>query len=190
MNKRIWILPALILMVVAQLAVPASMIVAHEQTLRNGQVFKFRTQPVDPVDAFRGRYVWLSLEPNVVQMQDINQWGYDRKVFAVLGTDTNGFAQVTRLSLTRPTDEPAVPVRILWANAEKGEVRIDWTGLDRFYMAEGQAPAAEAAYRAHSLRTNQACHVTVRIRGPHTVIEDLFIEDQPIRDWLRAHKGS
>ena len=45
------------LVAVAQLTVPAWMIVSHERTLLTGKVFKFRTAPVDPYDAFRGRYV-------------------------------------------------------------------------------------------------------------------------------------
>ena len=45
------------------------------------------------------------------------------------------------------------------------------------------------AYRAHSIHTNQTCHVTVRVRGTSAVIENLFVENQPIHEWLREHKG-
>jgi uncharacterized membrane-anchored protein len=190
MNKRYWIWLAFAVVVVAQLAVPAAMILSHERTLKEGQVFKFKTRPVDPADAFRGRYVWLSLEPNAVKLPDANQWRYGRKAFAVLGTDSNGFAIITRLERTLPADKPAVRVRTMWADVKKGEVHIDWPGLDRYYMAESKAPAAETAYRKHSDRTNQACHVTVRIRGAQAAIENLFIEDRPIRAWLNEHKGS
>lgn len=190
MNKHPWILPIFALVVAAQLAVPASMILAHERTLKQGQVFKFKTRPVDPADAFRGRYVWLSLEPNVVQMPEVNQWSYNQKAFAVLATGADGFATVSRLERTGPENEPSVPVRAMWKDIAKGEVRIRWIGLDRYYMAEDKAPAAETAYREHSLRDNPACHVTVRVLGSHAVIEGLFIEDQPIHLWLREHKGS
>ena len=55
MNKRNGILLGLVVVAAAQLAVPAWMIAGRELTLREGQVFKFRTRPVDPADAFRGR---------------------------------------------------------------------------------------------------------------------------------------
>lgn len=190
MNAREWIRPAFALVVAVQLAVPAAMIRAHELTLREGQVFKFRTQPVDPADAFRGRYVWLSLEPSAVRTPNAVQWRRGRTAFAVLGPGTNGFAAVTRLERARPAGAPAVRVKTRWADAKKGEVHIAWPGLERYYMPEDQAPAAEKAYQQHSVRTNQACHVTVRIRGAHVVIENLFIEDQPIRVWLDRNKGS
>jgi uncharacterized membrane-anchored protein len=189
MNRRNGILLAFGLAAAAQLAVPAWSILGHERTLRDGQVFKFMTRPVDPADAFRGRYVWLSLEPDAVKVPDVGLWRHNQKAFAVLGTDTNGFATVQRLDLERPAGEPAVRVRTSWSDRTKGEVHIAWPGLDRYYMTEDQAPAAETAYRDHSRRTNQTCHVTVRVRGGKAVIESLFVENQPIQDWLREHRG-
>jgi len=188
MNKRNLILLGFVIVAAAQLAVPAWMIIEREWTLREGQVFKFKTRPVDPVDAFRGRYVWLSLEPDTAKVPDAMQWSYDQKAFAVLGTGTDGFAIVKSLDRVRPVNEPAVLVR-WWGHAEKGEVHINWPGLDRYYMTEGKAPAAETAYRDHSRRTNQTCHVTVRVRGTVAVIENLFVEGQPVNVWLRDHKG-
>ena len=57
-----WRLLVFALVGFAQLAVPASLIWKRERTLRQGHVWKFRTAPVDPVDAFRGRYVALEFE--------------------------------------------------------------------------------------------------------------------------------
>ena len=94
MHKRNLMLLGFALVAAAQLAVPAWLIVERERTLRDGQVFKFKTRPIDPVDAFRGRYVWLGLEPDAVKVADVNAWSHDQKAFAVLGTDTNGFAIV------------------------------------------------------------------------------------------------
>ena len=187
MRKRNLILLGFAAVVAAQLAVPAWMIIEREQTLRKGFVFKFKTRPFDPVDAFRGRYVRMRLEPEMAKVPDAGQWRYRQKAFAVLGTDTNGFAVVKRLERAAPGDEPAVPVHTSWFDEKKREVHLEWSGLDRYYMEENRAPDAEAAYARHSIRTNRTCHVTVRVRGAHAVVENLFIEDQPIRAWLREH---
>ncbi|MGI6086640.1 MAG: GDYXXLXY domain-containing protein [Kiritimatiellia bacterium] len=186
MHKR-YLLLGLAVTVAVQLAVPALMIVGHERALREGQVFKFKTRPVDPADAFRGRYVWVSLEPDIVELTDPEQWNPSRKVFAVLETDPDGFALVKRLERCQPKDEPSVQVRMLWhdLDSEQQKVRIQWPGLERYYMPEDQAPAAEAAYLKANQSTNHACYVTVRVRGKQALIENLFIEDQPVQDWLR-----
>ena len=175
-------------MALLQLAVPAWMIVDREWTLRHGQAFKFRTRPVDPVDAFRGRYVWVSLDPATVKVTEANAWHYGQKVFAVLATDPDGFASVDRLDRVRPEGLSALPVHIRHVDVQSGELRIDWEGLDRFYMNEAKAPDAESAYRQHSRTNNPSCHAVVRVRGARGVMENLFIEDQPIQDWLRARQ--
>jgi len=187
MNKRNLLLLGFAMVVVVQLAVPAWMIIERELTLREGQVFKFKTKPVDPADAFRGRYVMLSLEPDTVTVPDGGVWRYGQKAFAVLGTGTNGFAIVKRLERTRPAGEPALQVSANWSDGKS--VHINWQGLDRFYMTEDKAPAAETAYREHNRRTSQDCSITVRVRGSVGVIENLYIEDQPIQTWLKNHKG-
>jgi len=186
MNKRNLILLGFIVAAAAQIAVPGWMILEHERTLREGRIYNFKTRPVDPVDAFRGRYVWLSLEPGVVKVPDVDQWRYNQKAFAVLGTDSNGFATVERLEHSAPDSCRAVPVHVSYPDIKNGEVHINWMDLDRFYLTEEKAPAAERAYREQSRRTNQTCRVTVRVRGTQAVIENLFVENQPIRDWLKT----
>jgi len=66
---KYWRLIVFVLVAFAQLAVPGSLIWKREHTLRQGNVWKFRTAPVDPVDVFRGRYVALHFE---VETQEIS----------------------------------------------------------------------------------------------------------------------
>jgi uncharacterized membrane-anchored protein len=187
MNKRNLMFLGFVIVVLAQLAVPAWMILERERTLREGEVFKFKTQPVDPADAFRGRYVWLRLEPGMVPVPDAGSWHHHQKAFAVLETGTNGYVRVKRLERTKPMGEPALKVRVNWSDGKNAH--INWEGLDRYYMMEDKAPAAETAYREHNRATNQNCYITVRVRGSVGVIENLYIENQPIQTWLRDHKS-
>lgn len=62
-----WTPRLLVLLCVIQLAVPAFMIVRREHALSMGRAFKFRTAPVDPYDAYRGRYVALNFEAATVK---------------------------------------------------------------------------------------------------------------------------
>ena len=48
---------ALAVLCVAQLGAATSSIVRHESILRSGVPYRIRAAPVDPADAFRGRYV-------------------------------------------------------------------------------------------------------------------------------------
>jgi hypothetical protein len=48
------------------------------------------------------------------------------------------------------------------------------------------APQAEQAYRENSRRGKENAYVTVRVRGGDAAIEQLYIDNQPLGDYLRA----
>ena len=167
--------------VLLQLAVPASMIAKRERVLREGQVFKFRTAPVDPYDAFRGRFVALSLEERSVPLAPGQDFQRGQKVYALLAQDADGFAHYAGLSRTRPETEPFLATRIQYVNHTNAFLHLPF---DRFYMEESQAPAAEKAYWEHSRRTNRTAYIQVRIQNGFGVIEDLYLDGTPIRQYL------
>lgn len=169
------------LMAATQLAVPAWMIVDHERTLRTGEVFKFRTAPVDPSDAFRGRYVWLRIEQNSLPIPSGVQWKSGQEVFATIETDTNGFSRLGELRATRPDGWPYLTVRIQQIYGQTAYLQVP---LDRYYMDESLAPAAEKAYWNHSRATNRTAYITVRVRAGNGVIENLWIDGVPIHEFV------
>ncbi len=169
------------LMAVAQLAVPAWMIVSHEEILRTGEVFKFRTAPVNPYDAFRGRYVWLRIDHDSLPVPSGVQWTRGQEVFATIETDTDGFSRLGELRATRPDAGPYLTVRI---NQIYGQTAYLHVPLDHFYMEESLALAAETAYREHTRPNNPTTYITVRIRDGNSVIENLWVDGVPIREFL------
>lgn len=168
----------------AQIVVPASLVVRHELTLRSGTSWKFKTAPVDPADAFRGRYVALGFQEHQVPLADKQQFAHGQKVYATLETDPAGFARFKALSSSPPSDKPYLRVHIAWTSADSAEVELPF---DRFYLEEHAAPAAEQAYRQSNRRgqTNSTTYALVRIRHGSGVIENVFIDGKPIRDLVR-----
>ena len=61
MAKKYLIL-AFALMVGVQLLFPLKMIIEREIIITKGQTFLFKIRPIDPYDAFRGRYVSINYE--------------------------------------------------------------------------------------------------------------------------------
>ncbi|MGD0059536.1 MAG: GDYXXLXY domain-containing protein [Verrucomicrobiia bacterium] len=166
---------------VAQLTVPAWMIVSHERTLLTGKVFKFRTAPVDPYDAFRGRYVRLQIEQKPLPIPAGAQWKIGQEVFALIETDATGFSRLGELRATRPDGWPYLTVRV---NQIAGPTAWLLVPLDRFYMEENLAPAAEKAYREHSRASGRDAYITVRIRDGAGVIENLWVDGVPIHEFV------
>jgi uncharacterized membrane-anchored protein len=167
-----------------QLGVPLFMVAQREATLEHGRVYRFRTAPVDPADAFRGRYVRLDFEARRTVVP--NREGFERgqKLYAQLGEDEQEFARITALSRTRPSTGDWLRVRMYYAwNCTNVEVRLPF---DRYYMNEALAPRAETLYREHSRQGKRDAHATVRVRGSSAVLEELYVGGQPIGAALRA----
>ncbi|MFY9657678.1 MAG: GDYXXLXY domain-containing protein [Methylocystis sp.] len=174
-KARLWLFAAMALL---QLAVPAGMILSRERTLAQGEAFKFRTAPVDPYDAFRGRYVSLRIENAEAAWPQAKAPAYGQTVYARIETGDDGFARFGLASLSRPKGKPYLTVQAGVAN-EKGGINLQLP-FDRFYMKETKAPAAEKAYREHNRRGAQDAYVVLRVRDGDGVIENLFVGGKPI----------
>lgn len=171
------------LVAVAQLSVPAMMALGRVQTLANGRVWKLKTAPIDPEDAVRGRYVYLHFqaEDNYRQAEQVKSVD---SIYAILKEGTDGFAEIDHISSSPVPGDSALKV-------EPGGF---WDGQQRivfpfryFWVTEKNAPAAETAYRENSRRGQQNAFVTIRIRNGDSALEQLYIDNQRLADYLRAH---
>lgn len=167
-----------------QFAVPTAMIAKREHALAHGRIFKFRTAPVDPYDAFRGRFVALGFDQNSVGVPEDSDFARGQKVYALLAEDADGFAYFTEVRRSRPDAGPYLSTKIQYMSGPNAQIHLPF---DRFYMDENEAPEAERAYRQNSARSNRNAYVQIRIEKGFGVIEDLYVDGTPIRDYLESH---
>jgi uncharacterized membrane-anchored protein len=189
--KTRWILAAFVVVAAVQLAVPAAMIAKREVTLRHGRAYKFRTRPIDPYDAFRGRYVWLGFE------QDHAPWRGEAaavggsKAYASIQEGPDGFAVVREVRAQPPADTEYLEVRVGYPGWGTNSGSVHFTlPFDRYYMEETKAPAAERAYRQHQntrSQTSQNTYAVVRIRHGDAVLENLYVGGKPIAEALHEN---
>jgi len=179
-----WMMGACAVVAAVQLSVPASLIVRHERILRLGTAWKFKTAPVDPYDAFRGRYVALQFEQSQAAPAAGQTFRRGQKGCVALEKDKDGFARFATLSAEPPMDKPYLRVHAGWQSGPSVQVDLPF---DRFYMEEQIAPAAERAYRQNNRwgQTNTTAYALVRIRDGRAVIENVFIGDKPISQVAR-----
>jgi uncharacterized membrane-anchored protein len=167
-----------LLVALAQLAVPASLIWKREQTLGRGSVWKFRTAPVDPVDVFRGRYVALRFDVETQEISPPPNASYSDKVFVTLKANAEGFAEIDQLFATKPAGDDFIEAHL------SGKTVV--LPFDKYWVRERDAPAAEAAYRNLSRRGNQNAFVTVRVFRGDAAIEQLYLDNLPLAEYLRS----
>ncbi|HMG05344.1 MAG TPA: GDYXXLXY domain-containing protein [Chthoniobacterales bacterium] len=170
-----------LLVALAQIGIPASMIWKRQHTLREGRLWKFRTAPVDPVDAMRGRY--LSLRFEAEEFPSAKPISYRDPVYAKLKEDADGFAVVDQVVETPTEGDDVVRAESFGYYEGKAHLRFSF---DRLWVTEANAPAAEKAYADHSRREKIDAYATVRVIAGDAGIEELYIAGQPLRDYLRA----
>jgi uncharacterized membrane-anchored protein len=177
--KALWIF---LLVAAVQLGVPAYMIHEQETTLRQGAAYRFRTAPVDPYDPFRGRYVQLRIETATAPAAPAEEIRKGDRVFVLLGTDEAGFARLLSASKAPPAQGDYLRLKARYVSGSSVHLILPF---DRYYAEETLAPAIEKAYWRHSRRESRNAFIAVRVRAGRGVIEELFIENLPVREYLR-----
>lgn len=187
MNSRnLWFI-AFVLMVVVQLFVPAKMIWEKELVLDKGTEFMFRTAPVDPSDPFRGKYLVLRFEDNLVEVEDISDWQEDEDVYLSLSKDSEGFAIPVAVSKIKPSSSEDFLVAKVDQLNSPNQVMIAYP-FDRFYMEESKAYRAELLYRESMEDSSKVTFASVYVRKGNAVLQDILVNGKPLLDLLEEEQ--
>lgn len=189
MSRKKIILSAFILTVFVQLTVPVKMILDREDILKNGSEYKFRMAPIDPTDPFRGKYITLWYEEDLVEIQTHEKWNQGETVFVILSTDDEGFAEIHSVVKEEPnSNSEYVKARVNYFFQDSSNtIRIDYP-FNRFYMEESKAYGAELAYRESQTDTTQTAYALVSIKEGDAVLKDVLINDIPIREIVKGRQ--
>lgn len=168
--------------VVLQLATPLYMAWHWENILQTGEIFYWQTAPVDPYDAFKGRYMDLQFQQAAVPPPDDTEWRYGQTAYALIDRDSQNHAYISGISRSVPSSAAYLQVKISYIQDHKIHVDLPFK---RYYLPENLTTAAETAYRKH---VGESAVAAVRIKDGYGVIEQLYIRDQPLSEFLQNQK--
>lgn len=181
--KAIYIFLIFVVVVLAQLFVPAKMIYDQQEIIATGTVYKFKTQPVDPSDPFKGKYIRLNYEMNSAPSNDTT-WIPSAPIYIALTADESGFATVKAISKEIPEDFDYLKLKANWYNAYERRVEFSLP-FNEFYMNETKAYDAEVVHanaQRDSLPNNT--YALVYVLNGKAVLENVFINELPIGDYV------
>ena len=156
-----YLLVLISVLIAVQLLVPAYMIWNKYDIIRTGEEYIFSVSPVDPYDAFRGRYVsfWIDAE--------VNQKGK----YGILEVDDGGFAHIKNVTDIKPDGNAYLK------DKDDGYFNVP---IDRYYMDEKIAPVAESL--ANEFGDELAAYVTVRVKNGNCVVTGLYADGKRIEE--------
>lgn len=177
MSSKKVLLIAFILVVLAQLYIPAKMIMDKEKVLNVGTLFKFRTAPMDPNDPFRGKYIALTFKENSVDLKDNEQWAMGETIYVSLSTDDKGFAKIESVSKEMPLSHPdVIKAKVRYVKEDVPRKMIIDYPFNRFYMEESKAAEAEITYRQLMADTSRVTYALVSVKEGEAVLSDVQID--------------
>lgn len=173
------------LMVLFQWLVPATMIWNRENIIRQNQVYLFETEPVDPHDAFRGKYVVLGFKENKVPYDyaDTTSFEVGQEVFVEVDSYAET-AYLTRVFATEPTDlTNYFKTTILYIDEEAGQITVN-TPFNRYYMNEEKSLRAEQILRNNNLKA----YAQVAIYKGEVVLKDVLVDGISLKDFVETYQ--
>ena len=174
-----------VVVVLAQLFVPAQMIFDQENTIAKGTAYKFRTQPVDPSDPFKGKYIYLNYDLSFAATKDTT-WESNAPIYITFQTDSLGFAMVKDIYKDDPKDGDYLKTKVAWYDHYEKNVGFSFP-FNEFYMNETKAYDAELAHaqaQRDSLPNNT--YALVYLLKGKAVLDNVFINDIPISDYVET----
>ncbi|MEO0898820.1 MAG: GDYXXLXY domain-containing protein [Bacteroidota bacterium] len=180
---------SLIVLAIIQLGFGGYIVTQYEQVKDKGEEFKFRIQPVDPHDPFRGKYINLRFADDDYSTNGTSQYQRRDMVYAEIIKDKEGFAKIGSLNASQSQGIPSVHVEINRVfSAGKGRSRITVKfPFSRYYMGEDEAEKAEKAVRSIATNNSNDVYAIVSIYNGKTVLKDVMVGDIPLQEWIRQH---
>ena len=182
------ILLAFVFVALAQIYVPAKIVLNRVQILGTGKEFKFKTAPIDPADPFRGKYIMLDFKETTIDIQKEEKWTRGETVNVFLTTDENGFAKIKSVSKLEPADkQDFLKAKVRFISYDGSKLTIDYP-FDRFYMEESKAYDAELTYNRSRRDTNSVAYALVNIKNGESVLKDVMIDGISIREIVKQEE--
>lgn len=179
--RRGWVL-------IAFVGVPTSMILSGENVLNEGKEFKFVTEPADPTDPFRGKYITLNYRDVVFETDTSLEWTHGETAYVWLREDEEGFARIANVVKSAPTgDVQFLKATVGYAVTDSNRQLLTIAyPFDRLYMEETLAPAAEQAYAEAARDTVSTTWALVSVKNGDAVLKDVLIDGVLIRKIART----
>lgn len=168
-----------VLLAVIQVGAPMTLLVRYEAVLHSGTEYKLRTEPMDPYDPLRGKYVALNFIDETCNVGE-NTFKGDDIAYLELKTGLDGFSKPFALHKINSSDQwLKVTVESVYSNTYHFKYPFD-----RFYLEEKKAPVVEKLYNERSFDNDRPTYILIKIKNNRAVITDLYINNKSYKDYF------
>ncbi len=167
-------------LVFVQLSIPLFTVWEQYDILKTGELYLFKTEPIDPTDLFRGKYIRLNYTENSFPVENEEEWQDVKNAYAVISADTDGFTKIVSVEKEPPAGSRVyieVEVFIPWCDKKDDCVLEIRYPFERFYMEESKAEPAEQLFS-----DDKNCYAAVYVKNGKAVLHNVYIDGVPIAE--------
>lgn len=170
-----------------QLYIPAEMISYNENIIQTGTLLKFKCEPIDPYDPFRGKYIYLNFSNRTIQVKKADNYKFNQKIYVTFKPDVDGYARMDKIYTKEPTNRTDY-LELTVDNTHNDDtiqkITVEYP-FNRYYMNEYKAPKAEQTYAESVNDVKKSVYAEVAIKKGTGVINDVRIDNIPIKDYVK-----
>ena len=188
------------------LLVPVYVAVSSQNVLNNGEFYKFKPMAYDPFDPFRGKFLRVNYETNGIPTEFDFEEG--ETAYVSIGVDREGFAFFEEAFKSPPKDKDYLKTTIQWSGMDASVIREIEMGteledfnlesvdtrssvnikipdnMNKYFINEDDALRAEETF----FEERENIYIGVRILDGEVRLENIYVYDQPILDYLDSKK--
>ncbi len=173
-SKKKYYLAAFLLVALAQLWFPASMIVKYRRILKYGDIAKMKLELRDPVSPFKGKYLRLNFKENNFKVED--EWLRNEKVYVNYHLNAEGFLKVDSLTKENIRGVNALKAKVEYYNAFSHRVVVKYP-FDKYFLEESKALPTEQKIRSYMLSHKDSdAYAEISILGESATIRDIKLD--------------
>jgi uncharacterized membrane-anchored protein len=188
------------------LLVPVYVAVSSLNVLNNGEFYKFKPMAYDPFDPFRGKFLRVNYETNNIPTKfDFEE---NETAYVSIGVDGEGFAFFEEAFKSPPEKKDYLKTTVNWSgidarlqreiemaielddfNLESIDTRSSVNikipdNMNKYFINEDDALLAEKTF----IKEQENIYIGVRILNGEVRLENIYVYDQPILDYLDSKK--
>lgn len=166
------------------ISVPLYVMLTSENVLGNGHFHKIKLAGFDPVDPFRGRYIQLNYD-NWIDCDDDLRKG--DPCFVSLERDSLGWSTFSYASKKRPEGSDYFNSTVLdkWNSG----CDVDLDNLTKYFINEDKASIAEEYIINYVAQQPDDIYAGIRVLEGEVRLEDVYIEETPLLEFLKKKEG-
>lgn len=167
---------------IVQIFVVSSIIFTNNNVAKYGEEIKIKVAPIDPYDAFRGKYIELNVSNIVKKPEDISI-SQKTKLYVTFRKNADGFSEMNMADIVKPKNEIYIETTAEETVSNSyTTIRIK-SPFKRFYIEEIYAEEAEKAYRENA--KDKDVYIKVKVLNGRSVIEDVYINNERIKEFIK-----